>query len=70
MIHTMYVQILPSRFCKMCAETLSLSNGRVFYGDNLARYECFDGFRLEGDAIRECGRDSNWKLPEPVCKRK
>lgn len=59
-----------SKFCKKCDETLVLENGLVYYADNQAYYQCDDGYRIDGTVNRNCGKLSNWTLPEPVCKRR
>ena len=39
----------------------------VTVGDGLARYNCDDGYMLEGERTRKC-RDGVWRGTVPGCK--
>ncbi|CAL4097087.1 unnamed protein product, partial [Meganyctiphanes norvegica] len=48
-----------------------LSNGKVegnsySYGDTV-NYSCNPGFKLEGEAVRTCGKEGRWTLDMPSC---
>lgn len=37
---------------------------------SIASYDCFDGYRLDGDEIRTCVDGGVWTGVDPVCNRK
>ena len=58
----------------LCSE-LSISNGDVEYDidrprepDAEAKYSCREGYTLQGERTRTCGRDGQWSGEEPECK--
>ena len=57
-----------------CPDLYDPSYGSVNMTDNTpgstAHYECDYGFKLVGDAYRECLYNGYWSGKEPVCKRK
>ena len=58
----------------MCPDLDDPRYGSVNVTDNTngstAHYECDEGFKLVGDAYRECLDTGYWSDEEPVCKSK
>ena len=60
-----------------CTDPEEIENGTVSFStrtiDSVARYECDDGFRLEGVTTRTCVRNSSttavWSPEAPTCER-
>ena len=57
-----------------CGLLPSIANGEIQYPSNstgigsVARYKCFPGYSLQGDAERICQEDSQWSGTQPVCQ--
>lgn len=56
-----------------CETPSQLDNGYTEY-DNVTvgssvKYQCLDGYSLDGEHIAECTGNGIWSYPTPVCKR-
>lgn len=56
-----------------CTQPSNLTDGNVLveglHYQNVARYQCDTGYRLEGLRIRKCGADGQWTGSEPQCTK-
>ncbi|KAM4706820.1 sushi, von Willebrand factor type A, EGF and pentraxin domain-containing protein 1 [Discoglossus pictus] len=66
-----------SRPLPVCEETRckaphTLENGHVYYGNltvgSLVKFQCNDGYFLDGEEQAECTTNGHWSQPVPVCK--
>ncbi|XP_063966347.1 sushi, von Willebrand factor type A, EGF and pentraxin domain-containing protein 1-like isoform X3 [Lytechinus pictus] len=64
-------RILPTCEPVRCPEILGIANGRVdSWGDTFesqVRFECNEGYRLDGSQRRVCQGDKTWSGTETVC---
>ncbi|XP_015834822.1 sushi, von Willebrand factor type A, EGF and pentraxin domain-containing protein 1 isoform X1 [Tribolium castaneum] len=67
------VKIENSTFCAKCEDPKPVYNGIINIADNVAYYDCYEGFYLSHEAYKEgrkCTKAAKWEgIYEPYCKR-
>lgn len=66
------VRIENSSFCVKCEDPKPVYNGIIHIDDNVAYYNCYEGFTLSHESYKEgrkCTKAAKWEgMFEPYCK--